>query len=133
MALSLRKELITFAFLAEVANNELTCYFQHLMKDSIVFSHLMDEYGNLEHEKQTAGSKEIEGHALARQNKLGDKGVSAALMQTEERNTGAVTWEIYSKYLGFAGGLLWVPAIIMLLVFVQATQGANCPLYCSHV
>lgn len=87
----------------------------------------MDEYGNLENGQQTSGSKELEGHALDKQEKLGNTQVGAALMQTEERNTGAVTWKIYSEYLKFAGGLLWVPIIITLLVVTQATQGTNSP------
>lgn len=49
--------------------------------------------------------------------------VDDPLIQEEERNTGAVTWATYMKYFTFAGGLEWVPAIFMLLVFYQGCQG----------
>ena len=46
-----------------------------------------------------------------------------ALMQTEERNTGAVKWTVYQKYLGFAGGVIWAPIIVLLLTLTQGAQG----------
>ena len=36
------------------------------------------------------------------------------LMQQEERNTGAVTWDIYRKYLKASGGVFWGPLIILI-------------------
>jgi ATP-binding cassette subfamily C (CFTR/MRP) protein 1 len=44
-------------------------------------------------------------------------------MQLEERNVGAVSWDVYKKYLCFAGGLVWAPVILALLTLTQANQG----------
>jgi ATP-binding cassette, subfamily C (CFTR/MRP), member 1 len=93
------------------------------MNNSIVFSRLMEEYGNLEQEKQTEGSKKSEGDAIGNADEHNDKMAGAGLMQVEERNMGAVTWGIYSQYLRFAGGLIWAPVIFLLLVLSQGAQG----------
>ena len=92
------------------------------MKNSVAFSHLMDEYGNLEQEKPMDGSKASEGDTTEEPNNINKK-AGDDLMQIEERNTGAVTWTIYSKYLRFAGGLFWAPVIFLLLTATQGAQG----------
>ena len=93
------------------------------MGDSIVFSRLMYEYGNLEQEKQMDKSGKSEGDAAQKPDGLNDQTAGADLMQVEERNTGAVNWEIYSKYLRFAGGRVWAPIILLLLTLMEGTQG----------
>ena len=93
------------------------------MGDSIVFSRLMYEYGNLEQEKQMDKSGKSEGDAAQKPDELNDQTAGAELMQVEERNTGAVTWGIYSKYLRFAGGRVWAPIILLLLTVTQGAQG----------
>ncbi|KAF9472565.1 multidrug resistance-associated ABC transporter [Pholiota conissans] len=106
--------------------------YAELMADSVVFSRIMDEYGNLEIEEEKAKEKKLK----ARQAKgLSDdateeeaspkKPKDAALMQIEERNTGAVSWTTYRKYLKFAGGVIWAPAILLLLTIAQAAQVGN--------
>lgn len=83
----------------------------------------------MEREKENAVLMEPKGNAPVEQDKLNDTKANAALMQTEERNIGAVTWEIYAKYLRFSGGLFWAPVIFLLLVVAQAAQGLNLTLY----
>jgi hypothetical protein len=83
----------------------------------------MYEYGNLEQETQGEGSKKSKGEAAEKPDEFNDQTTGAALMQVEERNTGAVTWGIYSKYLRFAGGRVWAPVIVFLLTLTQAAQG----------
>lgn len=41
----------------------------------------------------------------------------------EERNTGAIPFIVYRKYLKAAGGLIWAPVILLLLTFMQAANG----------
>jgi hypothetical protein len=91
------------------------------MKDSVVFSRLMDEYGSLEEEAEKKGT-EKEGAAPNSPEELSKKAV-ATLMQAEERNTGSVTWQVYAKYLHFAGGIIWAPVILLLLTLTQGAQG----------
>ncbi|KAG5645383.1 hypothetical protein DXG03_006336 [Asterophora parasitica] len=98
-----------------------------LMQDSVVFSRLMDEYGSLEHEKET-DKRDTDGKAGATSNNEDGQGLKksdAALMQAEERNTGSVSWDVYAKYLRFAGGIVWAPIIVVLLTVVQAAQVGN--------
>ena len=97
--------------------------YPELIHDSVVFARLMDEYGNLKQTKESAGSKRGEsGEAGAEKNPvdLKDRG---ALMSVEERATGAVGWDVYTRYLKYAGGLFWAPTILLLLTLAQGAQG----------
>ncbi|KAJ7658502.1 multidrug resistance-associated ABC transporter [Mycena rosella] len=100
--------------------------YEALMKDSVVFSRLMEDYGNLDQEEQAEGAKGEKAAIVAGDEDAVDaKKDQAALMQTEERQTGAVSWETYGKYLGFAGGIIWAPIIVLLLTLAQAAQVGN--------
>ncbi|KAJ7148941.1 multidrug resistance-associated ABC transporter [Mycena crocata] len=100
--------------------------YEELMKTGIVFSRLMEDYGNLDDQEQTATVKGEKAVVLAGdQEELDVQKDQAALMQTEERNTGAVSWETYAKYLKSAGGLTWAPVILLLLTLTQAAQVGN--------
>lgn len=105
--------------------NILRYQIQVLMKDGAVFSKLMDEYGSLDSEKQGTGmgGQQRTGRAADDAEEAERKKVEAALMQAEERNTGAVTWDVYKRYLGFAGGIAWAPFILLLLTLNEAAQG----------
>jgi len=91
------------------------------MNESILFSGLIEEYGSQHEELKTEGSKraDVKDEAGGGAQKEGD----AAIMQEEERNTGAVTWEVYARYLRLAGGIIWGPIIIILLTAVQGAAG----------
>ena len=84
----------------------------------------MDEYGNAETRRDNRKDR-IAGLAKNGIEPLQYKPNSAedVLMQLEERNVGAVSWEVYKKYLRFAGGLVWAPVILALLILSQANQG----------
>ncbi|KAF9447357.1 multidrug resistance-associated ABC transporter [Macrolepiota fuliginosa MF-IS2] len=103
--------------------------YEDLMKNSIVFARLIEEHGNLEQEDQ--GAHGVETRPKAKDEKDEETGHEGAakkgpdLMQAEERNTGAVTWDVYKHYLRFAGGLIWAPIVIALLVLTQGAQVAN--------
>jgi ATP-binding cassette, subfamily C (CFTR/MRP), member 1 len=92
------------------------------MSDGPVFSRLIDEYGNSRKDTQ---KERIPGLAKNAHKPLQYKPESAedVLMQLEERNVGAVPWEVYKKYLRFAGGLVWAPVILVLLILAQGSQG----------
>ena len=84
----------------------------------------MDEYGNAESRKDNRKER-IAGLAKDGIEPLQYKPDSAedVLMQLEERNVGAVSWDVYKKYLRCAGGLVWAPVILILLTLTQANQG----------
>lgn len=96
------------------------------MANSVVFARLIADYGSLEE-----GSEDGEAGPDSRRKKkqdgevedAGPKKADAQLMQTEERNTGAVEWSVYGRYLKFGGGLFWAPVILGLLALSQAAQG----------
>jgi hypothetical protein len=115
--------MCSFAF------SHLTQSSQALMKDSIVFANLMDEYGRLEQQKDGRGLREPLAKAVAESHGTMDsKMIDVTLMQAEERNTGAVSWDIYKKYLTYAGGVVWAPIIIGLLLLGEAARGVWRPL-----
>jgi ATP-binding cassette subfamily C (CFTR/MRP) protein 1 len=104
------------------------------MKDSEVFSRLMDEFGNLEQEDgpEADGAKKAAGaDSKGDTEQDGDKKANAALMQAEERNTGSVAWITYAKYLRFAGGVFWAPVIVTLLALAQGAAGMSLSHPCS--
>lgn len=94
-----------------------------LMSHSVVFARLIEEYGNPDSRKQGAGATTTANGNQKEAQKGGDSPVSDALMQAEERNTGAVTWDVWKKYLQSAGGYFWVPIILGLLLLSQANNG----------
>ncbi|KAJ3720533.1 multidrug resistance-associated ABC transporter [Lentinula raphanica] len=98
--------------------------FQTLMSSNGLFTRLMDEYGNLDHEETDSTNKaaekdEVEGPGST------NKAENAALMQIEERNVGAVGYQTYAKYLKYAGGIWWAPFIFLLLTLTQSAQVGN--------
>ncbi|KAK7454037.1 hypothetical protein VKT23_011548 [Stygiomarasmius scandens] len=99
--------------------------YKDLMASSVLFSRLMEEYGSQEREKETDTEKPegLEGKVSADDKKTEKK--VPALMQQEERNTGAVSWTTYRKYLQFAGGITWGPFILLLLILGQVSQVGN--------
>jgi len=95
------------------------------MSDGLAFSHLMDEYGNAESREKHTQKERIPGLAKTGNEPLQYEPDSAedVLMQLEERNVGAVSWEVYKKYLRYAGGLAWAPLLLILLSLAQGNQG----------
>ncbi|KAJ3514014.1 hypothetical protein NMY22_g14878 [Coprinellus aureogranulatus] len=121
--------------------------YDDLMGNSAIFSKLVEEYGNADSdnvslaaaEAQPPGSpktprkksmsksqaqsdKDSEETDLKKGQGGGEK--NGALMQEEERETGAVSWKIYKAYMRFAGGLYWGPWILLLLVLTQGAAGS---------
>ncbi|KAF8066642.1 multidrug resistance-associated ABC transporter [Lyophyllum atratum] len=100
--------------------------YEELMKDSAVFSSLMEEYGSLEVKKgvvKLGGAQEAT--AIVDLDQKAKKEVEAALMQAEERNTGAVSWDIYKKYMRYGGGIFWAPIILILLALNEGSRVGN--------
>ena len=98
------------------------------MANSVVFARLMEEHGNLESELEQDdqppdGISKPKDTRDTKFDEVGPKKADTALMQTEERNTGAVTWSTYYKYLRFAGSVAWAPFLLFLLTLSQVAQG----------
>ncbi|KAJ4474265.1 ATP-binding cassette [Lentinula aciculospora] len=100
--------------------------FQTLVSINDHFTRMIDEYGSLdndEEEEERNTDKEATRNKMVDPSSV-DKAANAALMQTEERNVGAVGVGMYSKYLKFAGGIWWTP-FILLLILTQSAQVVN--------
>ncbi|KAJ7630119.1 multidrug resistance-associated ABC transporter [Mycena polygramma] len=99
--------------------------YEQLMTNGVAFSHLMEDYGNLDQEDQAGRGQERQAVVVANGDEIDVKKGQAALMQTEERSTGAVSFETYRQYFIYAGGIIWAPIIIGLLTITQAAQVGN--------
>ncbi|TFK49961.1 multidrug resistance-associated ABC transporter [Heliocybe sulcata] len=102
--------------------------FEELSKNGVLFSRIMEEYG---HSDTKAQSEDIGNEKSIYQTDVKMEGASKgdtsaeALMQAEERVTGAVKAETYTKYFGYVGGLPWAFLILALLVLSQGASVAN--------
>lgn len=88
------------------------------MANGRMFARLMEEYGSQENKKE--GVVDVKKDNKAAVPAKVEKGTQK-LMQDEERLTGAVTWSVYSRYIGFAGG--WT--ILPLILFAVLSEGAQ--------
>ncbi len=89
------------------------------MKDGRMFARLMEEYGSQEESKTEEVIDAKEENKIAAPAEAEKD--TPKLMQDEERLTGAVSWSVYSKYLGFAGD--WT--ILPLILFAVLSEGAQ--------
>jgi len=98
------------------------------MRGSVVFAHLIDEYGSHEKVESKVARKNTRKNTrkpTIHPNSIDHpdrKKLRSALIQSEERVTGSVPWVTYAKYFRFAGSILWVPAIITLALLSQAAS-----------
>ncbi|TCD67438.1 hypothetical protein EIP91_012410 [Steccherinum ochraceum] len=99
--------------------------FKDLMVDSPIFSHIMEEYGTLdkkeEAEEEDVDEKVKDLKAVEAKDPLKAQG----LMQAEERVTGSVSGDIYKKYFRFAGGLMMIPLLLLIVTLSQGASVAN--------
>ncbi|KAF9262693.1 multidrug resistance-associated ABC transporter [Marasmius fiardii PR-910] len=98
--------------------------YKHLLDHGPIFSRLINEYGRHDEADPKAGY----GRKSAQDATLKgpeEKKLAEALMQEEERMTGAVTWNTYAQYLRHAGSILWAPVILFLMVLTQSSEVGN--------
>jgi ABC-type multidrug transport system ATPase subunit len=90
--------------------------YTELMANDGEFSKFITEFGSKEEENEN----ESDG---SREEKTGGpdkKAVAGAgIMQAEERNTGAVTWDIYRSYISAGKGILVIPLLLVALVLSE--------------
>ncbi|KAH8103346.1 multidrug resistance-associated ABC transporter [Cristinia sonorae] len=100
--------------------------YSDLLVDSPIFSRIMEEYGTMdkaEDADQVKGEK-IEDPKAAKEGKDAQK-PQAGLMQAEERVIGSVSGDIYLKYFRYAGGVILIPFLVLLVALYQGSQVAN--------
>ena len=102
------------------------------MENGQAFSRLMEEYGSLEKQEEDGAAAEAKKKKAADAKELAASAspdrplvkTTQALMQEEERLTGAVSWSVYTKYFNYAGGLLMFPLVLLWITLAQDAQGA---------
>jgi hypothetical protein len=96
------------------------------MQDGRLFPRLIDEYGSKEEDKKFGAKEATQTSAAGDLTTLqvaNEKQLVAVLMQVEERNTGAVTWTVYRRYLVYAGSAMWAFIVAAILVSDQGSSG----------
>ncbi|KAG5350811.1 hypothetical protein C0989_009159 [Termitomyces sp. Mn162] len=108
--------------------------YTELVNNAGEFAKFVKEFGAKEEKK------EAEEDAIADANEKTDKGPKkkaipgAALMQTEERNTGAISWEVYKEYSKAGKGPIVLPLLFLSLVLIQGSFiGKKSTLYSAPV
>ncbi|KAK0467750.1 multidrug resistance-associated ABC transporter [Desarmillaria tabescens] len=96
--------------------------FADLMESSVIFSRIMEEYGAAEKDVDVPEKSDIADLKIVADKSDHRNGV---LMQAEERHRGSVTWATYHDYLRAAGGVIWAPILLSLLILNQCSQVGN--------
>lgn len=96
------------------------------MESNLAFARVLEEFGSQGNELGVPGQASWKlTQASEGKSQGGPLDSPSQLMQDEERVTGAVTWETYSKYFRYGGGILWVPLIVILLIVDQCLFGES--------
>jgi hypothetical protein len=85
------------------------------------FSELVAEYGVAKERETRLAGQDEKAVEFVSESKEADL-PAAKLMQGDERLIGAVGSDVYVGYLRAAGGLSWLPLLVMLLILSQATE-----------
>ena len=93
------------------------------MRDSVIFSRVMEEYGTHDKEEETTEKKEEKSDGEKDGAKKDEK--KGTLMQAEERLTGAVSGSVYLEYFKYAGGIIKLVIIIALIICFQGSSGTS--------
>ena len=95
------------------------------------FARFVNEFGSKESEAEKEeeaveeGAEDAEGEDEKKAEKAEKRKkaqAGAALMQTEERNTGAVTKEVYMEYIRAGKGYVIIPLLILSVALLQVSQ-----------
>jgi len=102
-----------------------------LMSRKGAFFNLLEEFGGaaeekreVDEEKQEAAVEEAVEQDLAdnKAKAVEKKPKAAALMQQEERATGAVTWKVVGAFIRAAHGVYMVPLLLIVICLMQGAQ-----------
>ncbi|KAF9560470.1 ABC transporter [Agrocybe pediades] len=106
-------------------------YTELMAKKEGAFSAFINEFGSAEEEEEKEAEDEedaiesatkAEGKAAAEKaktEKMKKAVAGAALMQQEERNTGAIAWDVYKDYMEAGNGAIVVPLLLISLALMQ--------------
>lgn len=100
--------------------------YQELMAHGNAFSRFVTEFGTSEKNTpdlklagQTTGAADQEADDESAEKRMKNAVAGAALMQVEERNTGAVTWDVYKAYGKSGHAKVLLPLLVLALIFMN--------------
>jgi ABC-type multidrug transport system ATPase subunit len=97
--------------------------FEEMMANRGEFSHTFDEFVTKDQEdsgeEKEIDFKDADADENAKKRQLARRG--AAIMQAEERNTGAVNLQVYKRYFQSGNGLVLLPAMAVTIVLMQSS------------
>ena len=95
--------------------------FDALMASNGAFCKFIEEFSSKEDNRnKNAGNKIEMIRDDNKEQKVGIKG--KAMMQEEERNTGAIPLKVYRRYLSAGNGRILVPILLLSLVVMQGSM-----------
>lgn len=96
--------------------------YSELIANGGAFAKFVQEFGNNEHEKKGEMSLDDSSTTEGDGKRQKTDAPGAALMQTEERNTGAVSGAVYAAYFRAGRGRVVIPLLLISLVVMQASS-----------
>jgi ABC-type methionine transport system ATPase subunit len=96
--------------------------YSELMSNDGAFSKFIKEFGSKEEQDEKEEEEAVDDAADEKKPEAHKHETHGpGMMQVEERNTGAISREIYKEYLGAGKGPILVPLLLFSLVLIQAT------------
>jgi ABC-type multidrug transport system fused ATPase/permease subunit len=94
--------------------------YAELMANDGTFSKFVSEFGSTD-DSSKKEEKEAKG-AEIEDKKIQKGSTGKAMMQEEERNTGAIKWEVYREFLSAAHGPVLLPLLLLSVILMQCSS-----------
>lgn len=86
------------------------------------FARFMNEFGGKGENEKDKEISEEETKEDSENDPKKNAGQGSALMQAEERNTGAIPWKVYKAYLSAANAVFVLPILCLSVVLLQGAS-----------
>ena len=103
------------------------------------FARLFDEFFTKDYwQTDSKGAKAVDVEDADADEKIKKRRAAqrgAQLMQTEERNTGAVNVQVYKQYIQSGNGIVLIPIMLVTTVLLQVSMGLSsywCVIFMTH-
>ena len=94
--------------------------FDEMMASREGFARLFDEFVTKDQtESRGGGAVDVEADENIKKRRIAQRG--AQLMQAEERNTGAVSVQVYKQYFQSGSGMVLIPVMLVSIVLMQVS------------
>jgi len=94
--------------------------YTELMANDGAFSKFVAEFGSKE--DPTKKDEKVVEDAEPEEKRTQKGTAGKAMMQEEERNTGAIKWEVYREYLSAAHGAVFIPLLVLSVILTEGSS-----------